>query len=161
MPENTTTRIEAEVNGAPISAEVEASTLLLDFLREELLLTGAKRSCEVQVCGSCTVLVDGGPVSSCCYLAADIDGRSVVTIEGVRDEPGFEPYERAFIDHAAVQCGFCIPGMILTTKSLADEGELPRDEEGLRDALSGNVCRCTGYRAIIDAVGDIAKAVQR
>lgn len=152
-------KIATRVNGTPMSVDIEASELLLDFLRERLGLTGAKRSCEVQVCGACTVLVDGGPVSSCCYLAADVDGREVVTIESVRDQPGFEPYERAFIAHAAVQCGFCIPGMVLTVKALADTGDLPTDEAGLRTALSGNLCRCTGYRSILDAVGDVARAV--
>lgn len=148
------------MNGESVTAELPSNTLLLDFLRDHLRLTGAKRSCEVQVCGTCTVLVDGGPVSSCCYLAAEADGREVITIEGVRDRPEFAPYEQAFVEHAAVQCGFCIPGMILTAKALADDGELPADEEGLRHALGGNVCRCTGYRAIIDAVGDVARAVQ-
>lgn len=148
------TRITTRINGEPLELEVPTSLLLLDLLRERLGLTGAKRSCEVQVCGACTVLVDGGPVSSCCYLAVDLDGREVVTIEGMRDEPWFERYERAFVEHAAVQCGFCIPGMIVTVRSLEGAGELPADEEGLRSALSGNICRCTGYRSILDAVRD-------
>lgn len=161
MPDPTDVILRTTVNDASVSAEIASSTLLLDFLREHLQLTGAKRSCEVQVCGSCTVLVDGAPVSSCCTLAADVDGRQVITIEGVRDKPDFELYERAFVEHAAVQCGFCIPGMILTTKALVDNDELSEDEAGIRYALSGNVCRCTGYRSIIDAVSDVAKAVKR
>ena len=130
--------------------------LLLDFLRDSLGLTGAKKSCEVQVCGACTVLVDGLPVSSCCYLAADADGRKVTTIEGLAEQPHFERLEEAFTRHAGLQCGFCTPGMLLTVSALLESGELGSEEEVKRN-LNGNLCRCTGYRGILEAVEELAE----
>jgi aerobic-type carbon monoxide dehydrogenase small subunit (CoxS/CutS family) len=143
------------VNGREVRADVEAQELLLDFLRERLDLTGAKRSCDVQVCGTCTVLVDGGPVSACSYLAADAQGREVLTIEGFAQTPEFERFEEVFLRHAALQCGYCTPGFLLTLKSLRDAGELGSEDE-LRHGLDGNLCRCTGYRAILDAARELA-----
>jgi aerobic-type carbon monoxide dehydrogenase small subunit (CoxS/CutS family) len=143
------------VNGREVRADVEAQELLLDFLRERLGLTGAKRSCDVQVCGTCTVLVDGGPVSACSYLAADAQGREVLTIEGFAQTPEFERFEEVFLRHAALQCGYCTPGFLLTLKSLRDAGELGSEDE-LRHGLDGNLCRCTGYRAILDAARELA-----
>lgn len=143
------------VNGGEVHAEVEPQELLLDFLRERLGLTGAKRSCDVQVCGTCTVLVDGGPVSACTYLAADAHGREVLTVEGFAKLPEFERFEEAFMRHAALQCGYCTPGLLLTLKSLRDNGELA-DEEDIRHGLDGNLCRCTGYRSILDAARELA-----
>ena len=151
-----TERIAAWVNGKPFTGPVAANELLIDFLRERLGLTGVKQSCEVQVCGTCTVLVDGAPVSSCCYLACDIDGRRVETIEGVAGTAFHQAAAGAFLRHAAVQCGFCTAGMILTAKVLADRGLEPAPEEISR-AMSGNLCRCTGYRSILDAVTDILR----
>jgi len=148
-------RLELTVNGKAVAREVAPQTLLLDFVRDELGLTGAKRSCEVQVCGTCTLLVDGQPVSSCCYLAADAAGRDVLTIEGLQEQPGFERLERAFLDHAALQCGFCTPAMLLTVSALLRDGELT-DEERIKQSLAGNICRCTGYRGIVEAVADLA-----
>ena len=147
-------KIELQLNGAPASLEVEPQALLLDVLRDDLGLTGAKLSCDAQVCGACTVLVDGAPVSACSYLAAEIDGHAVTTIEGFRDTPAFEPIAAAFTRHAALQCGFCTPGMVLTIHSLLEDGELT-DEASIRHGLAGNLCRCTGYRAILDAVGEL------
>ncbi len=147
-------RIELTVNGEPVAAEVEPQELLLDFLRDRLQLKGAKRSCDVQVCGTCTVLVDGGPVSACTYLAQEAAGRDVLTIEGFSRQPEFDEFEQAFARHAAVQCGFCTSGIVLTLKSLRDAGEL-RDEADLRHGLDGNVCRCTGYQAILAAGRDL------
>jgi aerobic-type carbon monoxide dehydrogenase small subunit (CoxS/CutS family) len=147
--------ITLTVNGRTFTESVEPNLLLLDFLRERLGLTGAKRSCDVQVCGACTVLVDGGPVSSCTYLAADADGRELLTIEGFAELPEFERFEDAFARHAAVQCGYCTPGMLLTLKSLRDADEL-RTESQIRSGLDGNLCRCTGYRSILDAAREIA-----
>ena len=144
------------LNGRPVSAPVEPNTLLLDLLRDHFRLTGAKRSCDVQVCGSCTVLVDGGPVSSCTYLAHEAAGREVLTIEGFAELPEFERFASAFERHAAVQCGFCTPGFLLTIKSLLEAGDLGSDEE-IRHGLDGNLCRCTGYRAILEAVRDIGE----
>jgi aerobic carbon-monoxide dehydrogenase small subunit len=149
--------IALSVNGAPVARDVAPQELLLDFLRDSLGLTGAKKSCEVQVCGACTVLVDGLPVSSCCYLAADADGSEVTTIEGLAERPEFDRLEEAFTRHAALQCGFCTPGMLLTVSALLESGELGSEEEIKRN-LAGNLCRCTGYRGILEAVEELAAA---
>jgi len=138
------------VNGERSELVVPAHELLLDTLRERLALTGAKRSCDVQVCGTCTVLVDGEPVSSCTYLTCDADGREVLTIEGFAESPEFAEFERAFTDRAALQCGFCTPGFVLTLKALRDAGEL-RSRDDVIDGLDGSVCRCTGYKSIVEA----------
>ena len=143
------------VNGRELRASVEPQELLLDFLRDRLGLLGAKRSCDVQVCGTCTVLVDGGPVSACSFLAADAEGREVLTIEGFAASPDFERFEEAFLRHAALQCGYCTPGLLLTLKSLRDAGELSSEEQ-IRHNLDGNLCRCTGYRSILDAARELA-----
>ena len=143
-------RIEPVVNGAAAAIDVEPQELLLDVLRGQLGLTGAKRSCDVQVCGTCTVLVDGRPVSSCTYLAVETDGHEVTTIEGLRDTPEHDRIAAAFTERAAVQCGFCTPAMVLTMHALREAGDLG-DEEVVRRELSGNLCRCTGYRAILEA----------
>ena len=147
--------IELTVNGDPVRATVEPQDLLLDFLREQLGRTGAKRSCDVQVCGSCTVLVDGGPVSACTYLAVEARGRQVLTIEGFAQTAEFEEFETAFVRHAALQCGYCTPGLLLTLKSMRDAGELSSEEE-IRHGLDGNICRCTGYRSILEAARELA-----
>jgi aerobic-type carbon monoxide dehydrogenase small subunit (CoxS/CutS family) len=145
------------VNGHEVVRDVAPQELLLDFLRDSLGLTGAKRSCDVQVCGACTVLVDGLPVSSCCYLAAHAAGSEVTTIEGLAERPEFERLDEAFTRHAALQCGFCTPGMLLTVSSLLESGEL-ENEAQIKRNLSGNLCRCTGYHAILEAVADLAGA---
>ena len=147
--------IALSVNGREAVRDVAPQELLLDFLRDSLGLTGAKRSCDVQVCGTCTVLVDGLPVSSCCYLAAQAAGSEVTTIEGLVEQPEFERLEEAFTRHAALQCGFCTPGMLLTVSSLLETGELDSEEQ-IKRSLSGNLCRCTGYRGIVNAVADLA-----
>jgi aerobic carbon-monoxide dehydrogenase small subunit len=148
-------RLELLVNGAPVVREIEPRELLLDVLRDRLGLTGAKRSCDVQACGACTVLVDGGPVSSCCFLAADAEGRRVLTIEGLAEHDEFERLEEAFTRHAALQCGFCTPGMVLTVAALLETGELTSVDE-IKRGLGGNLCRCTGYRGIVEAVSELA-----
>jgi aerobic-type carbon monoxide dehydrogenase small subunit (CoxS/CutS family) len=148
-------RIALQLNGEQTSLDIEPQEFLLDVLRDDLSLTGAKRSCDTQVCGTCTVLVDGAPVSACSYLAAETDGRVVTTIEGFRETPAFEPIAAAFTRHAALQCGFCTPGMVLTIHALLEDGELT-DEASIRHGLAGNLCRCTGYRAILDAVSELA-----
>ena len=147
--------ISLSVNGREIAREVEPQELLLDFLRDGLGLTGAKRSCDVQVCGTCTVLVDGLPVSSCCFLVAQAVGHEVTTIEGLAERAEFARLEEAFTRHAGLQCGFCIPGMLLTVNALLASGELGSEDEIKRN-LSGNLCRCTGYRGIVEAVADVA-----
>ena len=147
--------IALSVNEREVVRDVAPQELLLDFLRDSLDLTGAKRSCDVQVCGACTVLVDGLPVSSCCYLAAQATGAEVTTIEGLAERPEFAPLDEAFTRHAALQCGFCTPGMLLTVSALLASGEL-ESEEQIKRNLSGNLCRCTGYRGIVEAVADLA-----
>jgi aerobic-type carbon monoxide dehydrogenase small subunit (CoxS/CutS family) len=149
-----TERISATINGEPFTGEVPAEELLLDFLRDRLGLTGTKQSCEVQVCGVCTVLVDGDPVSSCCYLAADVDGRQVETIEGLAGTDFGRRAADAFMRHAAVQCGFCTAGMLLTAKALAARGT-GGDREEIATAMSGNLCRCTGYVSILDSLTEL------
>jgi len=150
-----TMEITLTVNGREVVRDVEPQELLLDLLRDGLGLTGTKRSCDVQVCGACTVLVAGKPVSSCCFLAADADGEEVTTIEGLVEQPLFERLEDAFTRHAALQCGFCTPGMLLTVSALLESGELTSEEE-IKRSLNGNLCRCTGYRGIVEAVVDLA-----
>ena len=148
-------QIALSVNGRELVREVEPQELLLDLLRDGLGLTGAKRSCDVQVCGACTVLVDDLPVSSCCFLVADAAGSEVTTIEGLAERPEFERLEEIFTRHAALQCGFCTPGMLLTVSALLEEGELDSEEE-IKRSLAGNLCRCTGYRGILEAVAELA-----
>jgi carbon-monoxide dehydrogenase small subunit len=148
-------QIALRVNGREVAREVEPQELLLDLLRDGLGLTGAKRSCDVQVCGACTVLVDGLPVSSCCFLAADADGREVLTIEGLAERPEFARLEDVFTRHAGLQCGFCTPGMLLTVASLLEAGDLGSEEE-IKRSLAGNLCRCTGYRGILEAVAELS-----
>jgi carbon-monoxide dehydrogenase small subunit len=147
--------IALSVNGGEVVRDVPPQELLLDFLRDSLALTGAKRSCDVQVCGACTVLVDGLPVSSCCFLVADAAGSEVTTIEGLAERPEFERLEEIFTRHAALQCGFCTPGMLLTVSALLESGELESEEE-IKRSLAGNLCRCTGYRGILEAVAELA-----
>jgi aerobic-type carbon monoxide dehydrogenase small subunit (CoxS/CutS family) len=147
--------LELTLNGRPLSLDIEPRELLLDVLRDRLGLTGAKRSCEVQVCGTCTVLVDGAPVSSCCTLAYEARGREVLTIEGLVTHEQFARFEEAFVQHAGLQCGFCTPGFVLTLKALLDAGELGSEEEIVR-GLDGNICRCTGYRGILEAARELA-----
>jgi aerobic-type carbon monoxide dehydrogenase small subunit (CoxS/CutS family) len=142
--------IEIWLNGTPRRLAVPEHELLLDTLRDRFALIGAKRSCDVQVCGTCTVLVDGGPVSACTYLTCDADGREVLTIEGFAEQPEFAEFERAFTDRAALQCGFCTPGFVLTLKALRDAGEL-RTRDDVIAGLDGSICRCTGYKAIVEA----------
>jgi len=149
--------VALSVNGVEVVRDVEPQVLLLDLLRDSLGLTGAKRSCDVQVCGACTVLVDGLPVSSCCYLAADADGKQVTTIEGLAERAEFARLEEVFTRHAALQCGFCTPGMLLTVSALLEQGDLV-DEEAIKHELAGNLCRCTGYRGILEAVAELAAA---
>jgi aerobic-type carbon monoxide dehydrogenase small subunit (CoxS/CutS family) len=151
-------RFELTVNGERATLEAEPQELLLDVLRDGLGLTGAKRSCDVQVCGACTVLLDGEPVSACCTLAYEARGRDVTTIEGLAERPQFAAVEEAFVRHAGVQCGYCTPGMVLTIASLLESGELGGGEAEIRRALAGNICRCTGYRAILEAVQELTAA---
>ena len=153
-------RVDMTLNGRSESVEVEPREMLIDVLRERLRLKGTKRSCDVQVCGACTVLVDGMPVSSCTTLFADVEGRQVTTIEGLAEGTRLDPVQRAFIAHGALQCGFCTPGMILAVKSLLAVEPKP-SEATVRHYLRGNLCRCTGYVKIIEAILDLAQNPER
>ena len=139
------------VNGRARELEVAPHALLLDVLRDGLELKGAKRSCDTQVCGACTVLVDGLAVSACTYLAIEADGRSVLTVEGLADGESLHPLQRAFVEAGAVQCGFCTSGMLLTARAMLAEHAQPTREDVLH-YLRGSLCRCTGYRKIVDAI---------
>ena len=153
--QNATILIELTVNGREVSLEIQPQLTLLDLLRDRLSLKGAKRSCDLQVCGACTILVDGKAVSSCTYLAYEARGADVLTIEGLADGNTLHPMQQAFIDNGAFQCGFCTPGMILAAKSLLDETPRP-SEEKVKEYMEGNICRCTGYRKIVEAILDAA-----
>ena len=153
------TTIALTVNGRPVQLEIESREMLLDVLRDRLGLTGAKRSCDLQVCGACTVLLDGEPVSACCTLAYEAGGRSIETIEGLADGAELHPIQAAFIENVAIQCGFCTSGMVLTTKALLAENPEPSESE-IKSYLSGNLCRCTGYWNIVNAVSDAARRLR-
>jgi len=143
--------IELKVNGQTHDVAARPTDILVDVLREALGLTGAKRGCGLGACGACTVLIDGRPVNSCLMLAVEAVGCEIVTIEGLRGASGLHPVQQAFIEAGAVQCGYCTPGMVLAAAALLEECPQP-DEARIREALSGNVCRCTGYVKILDAV---------
>jgi len=150
--------LDITINGERQKLAVEPHWTLLQVLRNQLGLTGTKENCLEAECGVCTVLLDGKAVNSCILLAAQCEGRSVITIEGLGNPDHLHPLQAAFIEHGAVQCGYCIPGMILTAKSYLDEhpGTTPSELE-LREAISGTLCRCTGYQKIIDAVAAAAR----
>ena len=148
------------LNGRLQELDVEPHELLLDVVRDRLGLTGVKRSCDVQVCGACTLLVDGRPVSACTTLAFEVRGRSVLTIEGLAEKDGkLHPLQEAFIEHGGFQCGFCTPGMILAAKALLDENPAPTEAE-LKHFMHGNICRCTGYKKIIESIMAAAKKMR-
>jgi carbon-monoxide dehydrogenase small subunit len=159
-PDAQTIPVSFILNGHPQEMEVEPHELLLDVIRERMGLTGVKRSCDVQVCGACTLLVDGRPVSACTTLAFEVRGRSVLTIEGLAEEDGkLHPLQEAFIEHGGFQCGFCTPGMILAAKALLDENPNPSEDE-LKHFMHGNICRCTGYKKIIESIMAAAKKMR-
>jgi aerobic carbon-monoxide dehydrogenase small subunit len=146
-----------QLNGRAIAVKVAPETLLVDLLREVLGLKGTKIGCREGECGACTVLLDNAPVNSCILPALKVDGRSVITIEGLSGEDGsLDPLQQAFIDQGAVQCGFCTPGMILNAKALLDQSPRP-DETEIRKAISGVLCRCTGYHKIVQAIKTAAE----
>ena len=139
------------INGENISTDIESDLTLLALLRDVLHLTGTKEGCGEGDCGACTVLVDGISVNSCIFPAAQAEGCKLLTIEGVEKDPGLAKIQRAFVDYGAVQCGFCSPGMIISTAALLRKHPHPTEEE-IRRGISGNLCRCTGYQAMVDAV---------
>ncbi len=143
--------VTVTVNGAEEQLEVPSNMTLLQMLRERLALTGTKNGCEAGECGACTVLVDGEPVNSCLMLAVEADGREVLTVEGLAPEGQLSPLQQAFVEHNAVQCGFCTPGMLMSAHALLKRNPQPSPEE-IKQALVGNLCRCTGYVRVIDAI---------
>lgn len=153
---NVTTEISFTLNGALQRLTVRPNMTLLDLLREEIGLTGTKRGCDVGECGACTVLLDGRAVNSCLVLAPQVDGREVVTVEGLAPLGTLVPLQESFIDHGAVQCGFCTPGMLMSAKDLLDHSPGPGEKE-IREAIAGNLCRCTGYQQIVEAIEDAAR----
>lgn len=148
------------VNERHYELSIEPHVLLVEVLRDELGLTGTKHSCGIGNCGACTVLVDGRPVLSCLTLALTVQGRNITTIEGLAQGTTLHPIQKAFVDHAAIQCGYCTPGMILSAKALLDKNLNPTEQE-LKQALSGNLCRCTGYVKIVDAVAAAAEVISK
>ncbi len=155
-----TLELHMRVNGRAVALEIEPRELLIDVLRNRLGLTGTKKSCDVEVCGACTVLVDGKTVSSCTYLAFECEGRDVQTIEGLADGETLHPIQQAFVDHQGLQCGFCTPGMIMATKALLDENPDPSAPE-IKAYMRGNICRCTGYHAIVTSIQHAARETAR
>ncbi len=153
------TILQLVVNGESVEAAVEPNQTLLQFLREDLGLTGTKHGCGLGDCGACTVILDGRPVNACLVLAVQARGREVLTIEGLAENGKLHPIQQAFVDKGAIQCGFCTPGMILSAKALLDEKPEPSEPE-IRTAISGNLCRCTGYQKIVEAIQEAAKVIQ-
>jgi aerobic-type carbon monoxide dehydrogenase small subunit (CoxS/CutS family) len=152
-------KIEITVNGRLRQFDVEPNKLLLNLVRDELYLTGTKYGCGIGECGACTVHLDGEAVLACMILAVDADGKQVDTIEGVAEDGKLDPVQEAFIKEGAIQCGFCTPGFIMTTKALLKENPDPTEDE-IREYLKGNYCRCTGYVNIINAVQSAAKKLR-
>lgn len=148
--------LKIRVNGQEHEAEVECRLLLVDFLREQLGLTGTHVGCDTTHCGACTVLLDGVSVKSCALLAIQADGREVLTVEGLSREGIMHPIQEAFWNHHALQCGFCTPGMLMSALFLLSENPLPNEDE-IRRGIAGNLCRCTGYQFIADAILELAK----
>jgi carbon-monoxide dehydrogenase small subunit len=156
-----TRSVRAVVNGRPLELEVEPRRLLADALREDAHLFGTHLGCEHGVCGACTVLVDGEPARSCLMLAVQADGAEITTVEGLSPDGGLHPLQEAFRDHHALQCGFCTPGFLLVALHLVRERPDIDDEGEIREALAGNLCRCTGYSNIVDAVRDAASRMRQ
>ncbi|MDI9449318.1 MAG: (2Fe-2S)-binding protein [Pelotomaculaceae bacterium] len=148
--------VTVNVNGSDFTKVVKANTLLVNFLREELDMIGTKKGCELGDCGCCTVMLDGKAVNACLVLALDVDGREVTTIEGIADGEDLDIVQEKFIEHAAFQCGFCTSGMIVSSRALLNENPSPSEYE-VREAIAGNLCRCTGYVNIVEAVLDAAE----
>lgn len=152
------TFIQLVVNGEPVEGVVEPNRTLLQFLREDLGLTGTKHGCGLGDCGACTVILDGKPVNSCLVLAVQAQGREVLTVEGLAENGKLHPIQQAFVDKGGIQCGFCSPGMILAAIALLEENPKPTELE-IRTAISGNLCRCTGYQKIVEAIQEAASSI--
>lgn len=148
--------IKTTINGRLYQLSIPPNQTLLELLRDELGLTGTKCGCEIGECGACTVLLDGEPVNSCLILAPQVDGREILTVEGLSTDGKLDPLQESFMDHDAVHCGFCTPGMLLSAKALLKENPHPSEAE-IRTAISGNLCRCTGYVQIVEAIEATSK----
>ena len=153
-------KVNFVLNGDPTTIDVAENARLVDVLRNDFHLTGTKEGCGVGECGACTVIIDGKAVASCLVLAVSVEGKSVLTIEGLSKNGELDPVQEAFIDHHASQCGFCTPGFIMSAKALLDANPSPTREE-IRIAISGNICRCTGYHQIVDAIEDAAERYRK
>lgn len=152
---NSTHTIKVNVNGQTVSADISSELRLLDFLRYELDLTGAKEVCGEGECGACTVVLDGITVNSCLVLAVEVDGAEITTIEGLSKNGSLNEMQNAFVEHHSVQCGYCIPGMVLSGEQIIKDHEQP-PRDTIKEDLSGNICRCTGYQKIVDAIETVA-----
>lgn len=152
--------ISFKLNGENVEEYVQDNIIMVDFLRKQMHLTGTKRGCEEGECGACTILLDGRAVDSCIMLAAEADGHEVVTIEGVKKNGVLHPIQKEFMDKWALQCGFCTPGMIMSALSLLHENPNPTEQE-IRDGIAGNLCRCTGYAKIVEAIDSAAKVLAK
>ena len=150
--------INFKLNGEPVEVLAPDNITMVDFLRKDMHLTGTKRGCEEGECGACTVIMNGIPVRSCLVLAPEADGAAITTVEGLRQNGKLHPLQQAFMEKGAVQCGFCTSGMIMTAKALLDRNKKPTKKEIIK-TISSNICRCTGYKKIIEAVEDAAKKV--
>ncbi|MHB8904762.1 MAG: (2Fe-2S)-binding protein [Melioribacteraceae bacterium] len=152
--------IKFTLNKKHVSAKIESNIRLIDLLRDKFNLTGTKEGCGVGECGACTVLMNGRAVNSCLVLAAQAEGSDIVTIEGISNGNVLNPLQKNFLLHGAVQCGFCTPGMVLSASALLDQNPNPSEEE-IKESIAGNLCRCTGYKQIIDAVKETAKELNQ
>jgi aerobic-type carbon monoxide dehydrogenase small subunit (CoxS/CutS family) len=157
MEESKTYPLTMTVNQREVTVEIGADEVLVDVLRDRLGLTGTKIGCNEGECGACTIIMDGEPVLSCLVPALRAQGRDILTIEGLNDGEKLHPLQQAFVEHGAVQCGYCIPGMILSAKALLDRNPHPTRDE-IKEAIAGNLCRCTGYTKIIEAIEAVANA---
>ncbi len=151
--------IRFRMNGQECRAEVNSNALLIDFIRDHLGLTGTKKSCDMEICGTCTVLLNGKAVSSCALFAFELNGKELLTIEGLTPSKGLHPLQESFIECGGLQCGFCTPGMILLAKALLDENPSPTWNE-IQEYMDTNLCRCTGYQMIIESILEAAKTMR-
>ncbi len=151
--------IHLKLNDEPVEALIQDNRTMLDFLRNNMGLTGTKKGCEEGECGACTILLNGTPINSCLMLAVEADGQEVKTIEGVAKKGRLNPVQKAFIEKWALQCGFCTPGMIMSAMALLDANPSPTEYE-IRDAIAGNLCRCTGYAKIVEAISAAAEVLR-
>jgi carbon-monoxide dehydrogenase small subunit len=148
--------INTKINNKKYALTISPNQSLLDLLRDELGFTGTKRGCEVGECGACTVLIDGEAVNSCLVLAPQIDDKEILTVEGLMENEKLHPLQQSFMDHDAAHCGYCTPGMLMSAEQLLNENPSPTEEE-IRTAISGNLCRCSGYVQIVDAIKEVQK----